>query len=160
MLGPSFGLPECRVAGLSLIHGQISCMRTLAHNWQWSCPGEPFWKQQPCSAVCCTFPSRLGSILPPVLKMPSEQGSLLCSMCVESLWDSSGINKFLKAACYDFFFISACPGYRERNFSPNQAKVTMKMTLQPESSWWPSRSQDTGSAPLCSPRKSVTQVLS
>lgn len=33
------------------------------------------------------------------LKMPSMQGSLLCSTCVESSWDFSGINKFLKATC-------------------------------------------------------------
>lgn len=34
--------------------------------------------------------------------MPSVQDFLLCSMCV-SLGDFSGINKFLKAACYKFF---------------------------------------------------------
>lgn len=61
---------------------------------------------------CCVLHLSLKAGLnsAPALKMPSEQGSLLCSVCVESLWDSSGINKFLKAACYDFFSPGTCIG--------------------------------------------------
>lgn len=57
---------------------------------------------------CCVLHRSLeaGLSSTSTLQIPSEQGSLLRSVCVESLWDSSGINKLLKAACYDvvFFF--------------------------------------------------------
>lgn len=45
------------------IHDWISHVRIAVHNWKWSCTGVPCLEQLCCSAVGCTFPSRLGPIL-------------------------------------------------------------------------------------------------
>lgn len=103
MLGPSLGLPECRVGGSFLTHGQISYNEDpgsqLAVKLSWSTFLET------AVLFCCVLHLSLeaGLSSASTLKMPSEQGSLLCSICVEGLWDCSGINKLLKAACYDLF---------------------------------------------------------
>lgn len=76
-------------------------MRVPVHDWKWSYTAMSFLKQQCSSAAWCTLPSRLDPILPQ-LEDAFCARFLLCSMCM-SLGDFSGINKFVKAACYEFF---------------------------------------------------------